>query len=191
MAGMDEHGEPMVWADTRPQPTEHTCVQNFDGWPSLLAGFRVGGNSDIQNNLLQDIFSYGSARLGLTFHQPGDPVHRNNHVNRATVLANGQYNLDKEGGVGVDAQQEELSLFTSVENSYIEDVWLGGSLDNRTTMNGEGARLTHRYINGVLMDGSNGQPAKPLWPWPMEGRIQSELGISVTETMTDLIFGSR
>jgi hypothetical protein len=50
-------------------------------------------------------------------------------------------------------------------------------------MNGEGARLTHRYVDGVLTN-------EPLWPWPMEDRIQAELGFSVTELMTDLIFGT-
>ena len=50
-------------------------------------------------------------------------------------------------------------------------------------MVGEGARLTYQYVNGVMT-------TDPLWPWPMEGRIQAELGISVTAMMTDLIFGT-
>jgi hypothetical protein len=42
-----------------------------------------------------------------------------------------------------------------------------------------------------MMDGNNGQPSQLLWPWPMEDRIHSELGISITQEMTDLIFGAQ
>jgi hypothetical protein len=52
-----------------------------------------------------------------------------------------------------------------------------------TSLDGEGARLTNRYVDGVLTD-------QPLWPWPMEDRIQAELGFSVTDFMTKLIFGT-
>jgi hypothetical protein len=37
---------------------------------------------------------------------------------------------------------------------------------------GEGARLQHRYVNRQLTN-------QPLLPWPMEGRIRKELGVSV------------
>lgn len=36
-----------------------------------------------------------------------------------------------------------------------------------------GAHITYEYVNGVLT-------SNPLWPWPMESRIQNELGRSVT-----------
>lgn len=36
-----------------------------------------------------------------------------------------------------------------------------------------GAEVLYRYVDGVLT-------TDPLWPWPMEGRIQDELGISLT-----------
>ena len=39
---------------------------------------------------------------------------------------------------------------------------------------GEGARFQYRYVDRALTD-------QPLWPWPMEGRAQSELGVSVNE----------
>ncbi len=49
-----------------------------------------------------------------------------------------------------------------------------------TEHQGEGARLTHRYVDGVLTD-------QPLWPWPMEERIQREMGLSVTREMAKLL----
>jgi hypothetical protein len=36
-----------------------------------------------------------------------------------------------------------------------------------------GANIIYQYVNGVLT-------STPLWPWPMEGRILAEKGISVT-----------
>jgi len=39
----------------------------------------------------------------------------------------------------------------------------------------------------VLMDGTNGAPAQPLWPWPMEERIRAELGVSVTNLVAGII----
>ncbi|MEZ4618511.1 MAG: hypothetical protein R2867_23760 [Caldilineaceae bacterium] len=46
---------------------------------------------------------------------------------------------------------------------------------------GIGARLDRRYVNGLLTD-------SPLWPWPMEGRVQAGLGLSPT-TIVQAIVG--
>ena len=188
LSGMQEDVTPMVWGDTRPRPTDFTCVQKFDQWPSLRSGFRVGDNGDIRDNLLQDIFAWGSAGLGLTFHQAGTylPI-VNNHVVRATIINNGLDNPNIFGGIQTDAIHSELvSRFDSVENSKIENIFINHLSDgsrNMTSMTGEGARLTNRYIDGLLT-------SEPLWPWPMEDRIQAELGFSVTKMMTNLIFGT-
>jgi hypothetical protein len=128
--------------------------------------------------LLQDVLAWGSARYGLTFHRAGSsPSFINNRVIRATVFNNGLNNTEKKGGDGVDAWQDELVRFDAIEDSYIGKLWTGSTY---ITMNGEGARLTNRYVDGVLTN-------EPLWPWPMEGRIQAELGISVTDIMTSII----
>jgi hypothetical protein len=42
--------------------------------------------------------------------------------------------------------------------------------ENGTQM---GAQILYRCVNGKLTN-------EPLWPWPMEGRIKNELGVSVT-----------
>lgn len=192
LSGMKEDVTPMVWGDTRPQPTTFTCMRNFEQWPGQRAGFNVyQGGSPIRNNLWQDVFSWGNAGLGLSWITGGTGnVSSNNHVNRATVINNGLSNPDRFGGIGTDAIDEGLARFDGVKNSNIGIISIGGSMSARTTMAGEGARLTHRYVDGVLMDGSNGQPAQLLWPWPMEDRIRAELGISVTEMMTEIISGT-
>jgi hypothetical protein len=181
-SGMQHNGVPMVWGDTRPQPSVGTCMTQFDSWPSLLAGFRIGESGEVRDNLHQDIFAWGSARYGLTFYQIGTAgVFSNNVVNRATIINNGLDNIALWGGIGVDARETELQRFDSIQNSEIGVIWTDTGY---TSLNGEGARLTNRYVNGVLTN-------EPLWPWPMEDRIQAELGYSVTDIMTAIIFGSQ
>jgi hypothetical protein len=81
--------------------------------------------------------------------------------------------------------QIALNALTVVQNSQIEKIFVDwpnypGGIRNTTSINGEGARLTNRYIDGVLTN-------EPLWPWPMEARIQAEMGISVTGLITNII----
>ena len=188
LSGMQDINSIMEWADSRPQPSDYTCVQDFENWPSLRAGFRMGDNGEMRDNLFQDIFAWGNAGLGLTYHQAGDILPTsNNRVNRATIITSGLDNKVQFGGINTDAIQSELTdRFDAVENSQIENIFINYNSDgtrNMTSMTGEGARLTHRYIDGTLTTQS-------LWPWPMEDRIQAELGISVTDMMTNLIFGT-
>lgn len=42
-----------------------------------------------------------------------------------------------------------------------------------TAYQGTGARLEKRYVDGVLTN-------ENLWPWPMDGRVEAELGFTVT-----------
>jgi hypothetical protein len=193
LAGMQNETTPMDWGDERPQPTNHTCVRNFN-WPSQRVGFMVNGSGEIRDNVLQDIYSWGNAGLGLSFN-PGTEFHvntRNNIIKRATIFNNGLDNPEgawpgQFGGVDTDVIQRELDKFI-VEDSRIEKIFIDwpnypDGARNMTSLNGEGARLTNRYVDGVLTD-------QPLWPWPMEDRIQAELGFSVTDFMTKLIFGT-
>ena len=43
-----------------------------------------------------------------------------------------------------------------------------------------GARLQQRYVDGVMT-------GEPLWPWPMEGRAQAELGLSVNANISPYV----
>jgi hypothetical protein len=178
MVGMHEDGTPMDWGDTRPQPTEYTCVRNFN-WPGQRSGFNVyESGSMVRDNLWQDILSWGNAGLGLSWIRGvTSPDTGNNSINRATVLNNGLDNPVVWGGIGIDALQADLDRFGNVTNSYIETIYTGST---NTSMNGEGARLTYRYVDGLMTN-------IPLWPWPMEDRIQAELGYSVTDLMNGIL----
>ncbi|MEA3404102.1 MAG: hypothetical protein U9R79_22925 [Armatimonadota bacterium] len=50
-------------------------------------------------------------------------------------------------------------------------------------VNPEGATVSRRYVDGELTD-------QPLWPWPMDGRIEVLIGVNVTETVLRLGGGS-
>ena len=166
-AGMNHDGSVKQWPATRPGPTDCTQLRSFD-WPSQRAGVALYGNGRVADNLLRDLFVYGSAGLGLTAILEGD--YRNNRVDHVTLFNNGLDNPTQWGGVGTEMRAEEVHLWASFTNSWVE-----GSDEE-----GEGARLTQRYVNGRLTD-------EPLWPWPMEARAQAELGLSPTGLVDSLL----
>jgi hypothetical protein len=179
-SGMNTDGTPMVWGNERPQPTDHTCVAKIYEWPQYMSGFGVVASGGImRDNMFQDILSSGNARYGLSFHTAGTFDLDNNRVNRATVFNNGLNPLQTAhwGGYSAGARQSELANFSSIENSTIQNIWTGSSF---TSQSGSGAQLSNRYVNGVLT-------SQPLWPWPMESRIQAELGYSVTNLIQGIL----
>ncbi len=60
-------------------------------------------------------------------------------------------------------------LQTNVSLSYFTNSIVG-------SQGSGGARLENRYINRTLTN-------EPLWPWPMDERAESELGINITDLM--------
>jgi Chondroitinase B len=73
---------------------------------------------------------------------------------------------DKQVDPGYDvAKYGRGAYFFIPTNSPLKRAGQGGS--------DIGANIIYRYVDGVLTD-------QPLWPWPMEGRIKAETGISVT-----------
>jgi hypothetical protein len=187
-AGFNLDGTLKEWGDTRPQPTSCSNMDDLS-WPNRRSGFSLHGQGELRDNLYQDIFSWGNAGLGLVESIRG--TNSNNRIVRATVIGNGSDNWCgpwpcQYGGPNTDALEAALNKFSLVQNSRIEKIyvdWPGypNGERNMASMNGEGARLTHRYVDGVLTN-------EPLWPWPMEDRIQAELGISVTGLITGIIF---
>jgi hypothetical protein len=190
-AGMNPDGTVKEWGNSRPQPTSCTGMEDFN-WPNRRSGFSLHGQGTLRDNLFQDIFSWGNAGLGVV-RGTSSGTAINNHVVRATVYNNGIDNPCGPwpclyGGIDTDMRQNAIDNFTSVQDSLIEKVFIDwpnypSGPRNLATMNGEGARLTHRYVDGVLTN-------EPLWPWPMEARIQAEMGISVTDLITNIIFNT-
>jgi hypothetical protein len=173
--GQDLLGNPILWGRIRPQPTQASIIKDITVLQHRV-GFLLWHGGVIRDNLLQDILSWGNASVGIGISE--DPSMSNNIVNRATIYHNG---LDLQNyGKSVDAFQEDMARLT-VTNSRIDVI------SSSSPKTGEGARLQNRYIDGVLKDGSDGTPAQPLWPWPMEQRIHDEMGISVTNLIAGII----
>ena len=58
-SGLELDGTPMVWGDTRPQPTQYTCVAKVYEWPQHFSGFAVTSNAGVHHdNLLQDVLAW-------------------------------------------------------------------------------------------------------------------------------------
>ena len=176
--GAFEDGSIQEWPTTRPQPTDAEVISKYKEWAGWRLGFGVilwGANAEVSNTQFQDIFAWGNAGLGFDEVHPS-ALSTNMSINRATIVGNGLDAPWSDGGIGSNVQMDRLSHY-SIANSRI-----GG-----TSYQGEGARLQHRYVEGVLMDGSNGQNAQSLWPWPMQDRILTELGIDVTGEITAIL----
>ncbi len=173
LAGREWDGD-NIYYGTRPPP----CTLTVDIY--ALRHFRSGfyfsntEGAEAHDNILKDIFSWGNGGVGIGSSEGGGAV----SLDHATIFGN--LGLGWLDGDNPNLDPITEARLTSITNSNIEG----------TTYQGEGARLAFRYLDGVLMDGSNGSPAQPLWPWPMEDRIQAELGISITDYMTNLIFGT-
>ena len=117
--GRDYTEEIIEWGDTRPQPSEAPAdfVADFTQY-----GYRVGFNlravEDFHDNLLQDIFAWGGAGLGLAFDttnadQYGNSYY-NNQIIRATIINNGLDASYYDGGLGTDILHSELSKLQRV-----------------------------------------------------------------------------
>ena len=137
----------------------------------------IDPTSIIEGNLLQDVLSWGNASVGLCVQETPQLI--NNIFNRVSLYNNG---LDMPSyDNSIDARKDDLSGIT-ITNSRIDVI-----KPDTLPITGEGARLQNRYVDGVLKDGSDGTPAQPLWPWPMEQRIRDEMGISVTNLIAGII----
>lgn len=159
-AGMNNDGTVKNWGRNRPQPTEHTEIRDFS-WPSQRVGLMLLSAGKFEDNLIQDVVSSGNAGLGLSTLLYGSST-TNNQVVNTTIRRNGLDNPGNYGGVGVEVRSQELGSLT------FHDSYVHGSAEHE----GSGASIEYRYENGVLTE-------EPLWPWPMQKRIQDELGLSV------------
>lgn len=195
-AGRKPDGTPITWPTTRPQPTTCDWVADPE-WHDMRGNFIAYSGGPLHHNLWQDNVAYGSAGAGFAI-TGNEGQFSSNVLRRFTAFGNGVDNPDgtrdagRWGGKNVDMTQEDLDRFQVVDDSRVDRVfvkWPNYPTGERvfTSLTGGGARVRHRYVDGVLMDGSNGRPAQSLWPWPMEERVQRELGLSVTGLVSGIV----
>lgn len=145
-----------------PQPNNCNRTLHPD-YDNHKVGLQIWGQGTLRNNVFRDILAYGNAGLGFSNAWPSPrTADSGNVLDHATISGNGSHAVTADGGIG--AQVRLGSLVPT--NSKIQG----------TSYQGEGARLTYRYVDGVLT-------TQPLWPWPMESRGTAELGFSITSFM--------
>ena len=138
---------------TRPGPTGcgDTHVTQW-GWGGQRVGFLLFGQGALRNNVFRDVLASDNMGVGFSAMQPYSVGAKTGNVlERAALLRNGA------GAVpGWETAQ-------------------GGQIYNGLGVAVTPGRpvLDRRYVGRVLT-------SDPLWPWPMEGRAQAEMGISIT-----------
>lgn len=168
------NGSLMSWPCPYPYNSQKYC-RDFSV-PAHRTGFFVGAynNPTLKHNSYTDNFSYGSAGVSVSA-GPWASGSIDNSISHMTLAKNA---IDsKFWWTGTGIFPADLARFDSVTNLYIEG---NSSYSDKS----KGARLRYRYVNAVLKDGSDGTPAQELWPWPMESRIKSELGIYMSNYLS-------
>ena len=185
-AGMKWNGTPMTWPCPNPDKPTQNC-SNWT-WKALRSAYSFGVYNVplFLNNQFQDLFAFGAAGVGLSAGQwcSGGTnsicqgrTSSGNILSRVTLINNGIGTPPPGEGAGNEITAESLSMFDQFgikNNLYIEG---NPNFQDKS----KGARLRYRYVDGILMDGSNGKPAQELWPWPMEDRVRAELNVHMSK----------
>jgi hypothetical protein len=179
------------WPCPNPAKPTQACTP-FTQWQSHRAGFVFGtySNPEYHDNVFRDLFAWGNAGAGLSIGEPpesqGWTANSSGNVLDHITLAN--------NSIGDPQPWEKIQGYPNLHEYSLDMIQRAGSTtnlyiqgDGRYSNPSVGARLRYRYVDGILMDGTNGHPAQELWPWPMEQRIKDELGINVTCEIGDLV----
>lgn len=161
----------------RPGPTDDpyddtNCDNSVTPWTWL--GQRVGlkffGQGTLSGNIWRDNLSAHNAGVGFHYSNPGGGRYSNNVIDHITLYSNGSQANPGEGGRGAQAVFPPGVACTNCR------------IGSTTTGDGSGARLQYRYVDRQLTN-------QPLLPWPMEGRAQAEMEISIGAIWTEAIGG--
>lgn len=157
-SGKDLDGNYLKWECPPPGNDPDDICLDIEGNPGYRVGLKFFGTGLIQNNIIRDVLMMGNASYGLSVN--GNPT--NTTMDHITIR-------DNDIPSGSDLIENMSTGSNTISNSFIEG----------TSHLGEGARLEHRYVDGVLTN-------EPLWPWPMEQRIQDELAFSLTDFVSSI-----
>lgn len=160
-AGANLDGTPFDY----PTPATDGCDWKapWSFYPGEINGFTIYGQGPTRNVTLRDVLAAGNGYVGFEIFRPTENSigGQNVTLDHATLVGNATYGAYPHGApVPQVVEDSELTI----TNSNIAG----------TAYQGEGARLTHRYVDGELTE-------EPLWPWPMEARALEELGFSMTD----------
>ncbi len=154
-------------------PYGEPCPANITQWEwgGHRQGFNLFGQGELHDNVFRDILAVGNVGLGWASQHPYGPDPVGTVIDHATLYGNGRditsWEAAQGGDIYIDRRDTVLSNGgLSVTNSRIAN--------SPWAEQGEGARFEHRYVDRQLT-------TQPLLPWPMEGRVKEEIGVSVEE----------
>jgi hypothetical protein len=172
------YGSPNWPSLTRPGPTSNPygapCDNHILTWEHGYnrTGFFMWGQGTVKDNVFRDILAIDNEGVGFASSQPYEGGDKSGNIlDHATLIGNGRGVVDWEASQGGNILLRMSGLVGPTNSKIANSTWAN---------QGVGARLTHRYQNGVLTN-------TPLLPWPMESRIQNELGISVNQVIDTAI----
>lgn len=171
-AGMNDDGTvhvyPWVQEGNNCNPTVAPPQPRENPYLGTRVGIRALGQGEILNPVWRDVLSVGAAQMCFAVVRPYGAGVVGGVLDHCTCVGNA---ADK-GGLHVAEIGHEIlpDAGTTVTNCY----------SPTDKMLGEGARLTNRYVDGVLTD-------TPLWPWPMDDRALAELGYTITERVAPYV----
>mgnify|MGYP000909758466 CR=1 FL=1 len=143
-----------------PRPLPSACGNNYRdfSWNDQRAGMMLWGQGTMKNNVFRDVLVANNAGLGFSFDRPYSAgVASGNVVERMTAYNNAEFAPYGDGNL-----QVKLNGIVPVD-SKIEG----------SGYNGAGARLTNRYVNGILTN-------EALLPFPMQSRGLAELNVDIS-----------
>ena len=144
------------------QPCDSNVVQWE--WGYLRTGLSAWGQGTLQNNLFSDSVALDNMGVGVSFGQPYSAGTKSgNQVDRVTSIGNFT--------AGYPSWEGTQGGNISIRMSGVQDP-TNSKIVNSAWANGPGAALQYRYQDGKATN-------VPLLPWPMEGRAQAELGLSI------------
>jgi hypothetical protein len=155
-AGMKYDGTSMTWPCPSPYREGVGCMILAD----VRAGFNLaaGGVGDYNAVTWQDFLSWGNGGKGLDTYIGGNT---NFSMIRGTIANNAH----GSGDDGVDVTAGVIAQLDTITDTFIDGTAYAGS----------GARLIYRYESGFTDDVPvPNLTSTPLWPWPMEARINAE-----------------
>ena len=166
---------------SRPGPTVNEygppCPDSITQWEwgALRQGFSLWGQGELHDNVFRDILATGNLGAGWGSGHPGGPGPVGTIIDHATIYGNGGdlagWEAEQGGDIYIDRRDDVLSKGgLTITNSRIAN--------SEWAKQGQGARFDYRYIDRRLTN-------RPLLPWPMERRVQQELGISVGEIIEE------
>lgn len=175
LSGRDRNGQVWTYGSPTEQPTTRplpsSCPDNVTqwSWGGQRVGFALTGQGTMTNNVFRDIVAKNNMGVGFVTSKPYGVGDVNTTLDHATLSGN---------AAGTEFWERSQGGNILIGTTGVQTI-TNSNIQNSSLPVGEGARLQNRYENRVLTN-------TPLLPWPMYGRILSELNVDVNQLIVSM-----